>query len=66
MRKLVILVAIVGLAAVAGCAGVARSSQEIRNVNKQALDMDMRQIVDDWNMLWLADRQSRMTRWHTR
>ena len=65
MRKLVILVAIVGLAAVAGC-GVTRSAQEIRNVNKQALDMDMRQIVDDWNMLWLADRQSRMTRWHTR
>ena len=66
MRKLVILVAIVGLAAVAGCAGVTRSSQEIRNVHKQALNMDMRQIVDDWNMLWLADRQSRMTRWHTR
>ena len=65
MRKLLILVAIVGLASIAGC-GVTRSSQEIRNVNMQALDMDMRQIVDDWNMLWLADRQSRLTRWHTR
>lgn len=65
MRKLVILVAIVGLVAVAGC-GVTRSSHEIRNVVKQSLDMDMRQLVDDWNMLWLADRQSRRTRWHTR
>ncbi len=65
MRKLVILVALVGLAAAAGC-GVTRSSTEIRNVVKQNLDMDMRQLVDDWNMLWLADRQSRRTRWHTR
>ncbi len=65
MRKLVILVAIVGLASVAGC-GMTRSSQEIRNVAKQTLNMDMRQLVDDWNMLWLADRQSRLTRWHTR
>lgn len=65
MRKLVILVAIVGLAAVAGC-GVTRSSQEIRNVVEQNLEMDMRQLVDDWNMLWMVDRQSRRTRWHTR
>lgn len=65
MRKLVILVAIVGLAAVVGC-GVTRSSHEIRNVVKQDLNMDMRQLVDDWNMLWMVDRQSRRTRWHTR
>ena len=65
MRKLFILVALVGLAAVSGC-GVTRSSAEIRNIAKQSIDMDMRQMVDDWNMLWLIDHQSRLTRWHTR
>ena len=66
MRKFVLLVALVTIAAVAGCAGVARSPREIRNIAKQSLDMDMRQMVDDLNMLWLADRQYRLTKWHTR
>lgn len=66
MRKFVLLVALVGLAAVVGCSGVARSPREIRNIAKQSLDMDMRQLVDDWNMLWLVDRQYRLTKWHTR
>lgn len=65
MRKFVLLVALIGLAAVAGC-GVARSPREIRNIAKQSADMDLRQLVDDWNFLWLADRQYRLTKWHTR
>ncbi len=50
----------------AGCATVTKTPAEVRNTYKQELDLDMRQIADDWNMIWLADRQYRLTRWYTR
>jgi outer membrane murein-binding lipoprotein Lpp len=66
MRTLVLLIAAVVVASLAGCIGVAKSKTDIHNTAMQTLDMDMRQIVDDWNMIWLADRQGRQTRWQTR
>ncbi len=66
MRTLALLIAAAAVVGLSGCNGVAKSKTEIHNTVKQTLDMDMRQIVDDWNMIWLADRQGRLTRWQTR
>lgn len=66
MRKLAILVAGLLGVAVTGCNGVVKNYDERMNTYGQALDMDLRQMVDDWDKVWLADRQYRLTRWHTR
>jgi hypothetical protein len=67
MRKCVLLTLIFGLSVFAGCgAGVVKTPDERMNTYRQVLNMDMRQLADDWDTLWLADRQYRLTRWRTR
>ncbi len=66
MRKLAFIGLLVGIAASFGCEGVVKNFDERMNQYGQTLNMDTRQLVDDWDYLWLADRQYRMTRWHTR
>lgn len=66
MRKLLLLLAAsTALGLATGC-GVAESDADIRAVAAQSIDMDMRQIVDDWNTIWLVDRQYRLTKWTIR
>lgn len=66
MRALAVLVGVVALFAISGCNGVTKNDAEIRATASQSIDLDARQIVDDWNSIWLVDRQYRLTRWHTR
>ena len=66
MRRFVLLALLLCPFVTIGCAGVTKSSAEIARANDRALDMDLRQMTDDWNTLWLADRQYRLTRWYTR
>lgn len=66
MRKLLVIGMLVFVPLLQGCAGVARSYDDRLNVHDQDLDMDMRQLADDWDSFWLMDRQSRLTRWYTR
>jgi len=68
MRKSVLLGVLIGLSlVVAGCGpGVVKTQAERRNTYRQAFNMDMRQLVDDWDTLWLVERQSRLTRWQVR
>lgn len=66
MRTLALLGLLAGIVALCGCEGVVKNFDERMNQYGQTLDMDTRQLVDDWDYLWLADRQYRMTRWHTR
>jgi hypothetical protein len=66
MRTLAFLVLLVGLSLLAGCQTVAKSPEEVRRSYRQQLDLDMRGIADDWNLIWLADRQHRFTKWYTR
>ena len=67
MRVGVLFGLLIGLSLLAGCgAGVVRTQAERMNVYRQTLDMDLRQIADDWDTIWLADRQYRLTRWQTR
>lgn len=67
MRKIVALslLAIAG-AALLGCTGVVKSWDDRKFTYRQMTDMDMRQIADDWDKIWLADRQYRLTRWELR
>lgn len=67
MRRLCCLVVLITpLVVLTGCQGVVKSKEEVRATYDRVLDMDMRQMSDDWNLLWLADRQYRLTKWHLR
>jgi hypothetical protein len=67
MRRILLLAAtLTALAAAGGCATVTKTPEEVGAMYKHILDIDSRQMADDWNYLWLADRQYRMTRWHMR
>lgn len=67
MRSILAIGIILGATLLAGCTrGVAYTGQERWNNAIQAYDMDGRQIVDDWDTLWLQDRQYRLTKWQTR
>lgn len=67
MRFVAYLGLLVGaVATLTGCHGMVKTYDERLNTYAQVLDADMRQIADDWDTIWLADRQSRLTEWHTR
>lgn len=66
MRVRVLFLLLVGLTISTGCSGVTKSPAEISRTVEQSVDMDLRQITDDWNMIWLVDRQYRLSKWHMR
>ena len=68
MRKWLLLGLFAGLAlaSAAGCATVTKTSDENWANARSIMELDLREMGDDWNMLCLTDRQCRLTRWHTR
>ena len=66
MRACMLFLLLVGLTITAGCTGVTKSPAEISRTVEQSMDMDLRQMTDDWNLLWLVDRQYRLSKWHMR
>jgi len=66
MRTWILLGLLAGVALVAGCATVAKTPEENWATYRQIADLDTREIGDDWNLIWLADRQTRLTKWHVR
>ena len=66
MRAISLVSALLALAALTGCHGMVKSYDERKNTYAQVLESDMRQLVDDWDTFWLADREYRMTEWITR
>ncbi len=66
MRKWLLLGILVGLVSTSGCATVAKTKDENMMAWKQTAEFDLRQIGDDVNLILLTDRQSRLTKWHTR
>ena len=66
MWKWLLLVLLAPLALATGCATVAKTPQENAATHRQIVELDMRQIADDWNLIWMTDRQCRLTRFHTR
>jgi hypothetical protein len=66
MRALACLVLFVGLVAVTGCNTMTMTYDERKGVYQEVLDSDMRQLAEDWDHVWLADRQYRLTKWQLR
>lgn len=66
MKKWLLRSILASAALVAGCATVAKTEEDNENTWKQIADLDERQIGDDWNLIWLSDRQGRLTRFHMR
>lgn len=67
MRKGVFFGILIGLSFLAGCtSGVVKSGPERVNSFKHSAAMDLHQLADDWDTLWMVDRQYRMTPWITR
>lgn len=68
MRKWLLLsfLAAGGLAVLAGCATVAQTADENVATRRQIEELGYRQVADDWNLIWVMDRQSRLSRWNSR
>ena len=66
MRKCLLMGLGLGLVLLAGCATVTRTPSENAANQKQIIGLEMRQLADDWNLLWMTDRQNRLSRWITR
>ena len=66
MRTALLVMLLSAVGALAGCAGVVRTVQERENMIRRSIEMDLHQLADDWDTLWLQDRQYRLTRWHIR
>ncbi|MFP4105771.1 MAG: hypothetical protein ACLFVU_06720 [Phycisphaerae bacterium] len=64
MKKLLMgfVLALVGLSA--GCSGMVDTPAERERRFSQINELNQRMIVDDWDYLWLQDRNSRLNEWH--
>ena len=62
MRKIALLVALVlGMWTMGGCATLTHSHDQTVNQYKRVGSIQMRELIHDWNYMWLADRPSRLS-----
>ncbi len=66
MRNWLLLGLLAGVALTVGCQTVSMTPGENLALQRQIFDLDRREIADDWNLIWLTDRQCRLTKWQTR
>lgn len=66
MRTCLFIGLMAGLVVLTGCNGMVKTYDDRMNTIAQVLDSDMRQIADDSDAFWLADRQYRLTEWQLR
>ena len=66
MRALLILGLLAGLLMLTGCATMTQSSADVRHTYSRVWDYELHQMSDDWNLMWMLDRPSRLTRWQMR
>jgi len=65
MKKLLILLVLILGCAMPGCGLVHTPTERSRRIS-QAHKYQWRMMVDDWDYLWLNERNSRMTEFHPR
>lgn len=67
MKKLLILLVIMmaGSFLFSGCSGLTDSRAERSRRIQQITELQMKMLVDDWDYLWLYERSTRNTQWHT-
>jgi len=63
-RMLVLLALLVGM--MMGCSGMVSTHKEQARRYRTIVNIDMRQIVDDWDYFWLADRPMYLSYWYYR
>ncbi|RPI62219.1 MAG: hypothetical protein EHM48_04435 [Planctomycetaceae bacterium] len=64
MKSLLMIAVLAMGTLLAGCDTLIESSQErSRRINLQN-NLQMKMIVEDWDYLWLQERNSRLTQWH--
>jgi len=69
MKRLALLVALFIGVFMVGCkppSGVARTGEERQRSLKNAMDLQLRMMVDEWDDFWLTDRASYMSYWPVR
>lgn len=67
MRKCFLFgLVIVGAAWLAGCATPTMTAKENWMNQRQIMELEMRQIASDWNLIWMTQRPNRLMTWHTR
>lgn len=56
-----------GCSLLTGCGpGVAKTHDQRMNTYRASMELDLKQLRDDWDALWLADRQYGLTPWQIR
>ncbi len=65
-RMLIGLLAAIAFGTVMGCSTLTLTPKENANMVKTSWRTDIKAIGDDWNMIWLTDHETHLTRWHTR
>ena len=65
MRRWVMLAMLVAVMLLeTGCGpGVAYSARDRRERARRIFENDMKQLADDWDLLWLNDQNLRTSRW---
>jgi len=63
MKKLLLLLILCAASAVGGCS-LNQDSKERQRRMANISDLQMRMLVDDWDHIWLMERNSRLTQWH--
>jgi len=43
-----------------------QSAADRMHVHRRVAEQDARAFVDDWDMVWMKERPSRLSRWHNR
>jgi hypothetical protein len=66
MRKWLFLGLLAGLSLAAGCATVTQTPAQNRATTAQIWELELREMADDWNLMWMTNRPNRLTRWQTR
>jgi len=67
MRKAVLVGMLIVMAAgflLTGCATVVESPDVRNRRTKEISDLQMRMMVEDWDYIWLYERNTGMTQWH--
>ena len=67
MRRVVVLTILLALTAsvvLSGCSTLVETPQARNRRYKQVTDLQMKMAVEDWDYLWLYERNASTTQWH--
>jgi hypothetical protein len=65
MKRLIVLLMLCVAFLVSGCT-MAESASEAHRRRMNIVDVQMHELAEDWDVLWLMDRPSELTPYHIR